>query len=119
MMSERDSVHTEIEKLQEKVEARQARISQLEKKTKEHEGEVITFSFSHFNRACHGRKRRGERRKAAKWEGELVFPHRTKRVALHISFHSQFPPHPSIRQYECLTNITIHSAKGCSFKWRS
>ena len=50
-MSERDSVHTEIEKLQEKVEARQARISQLEKKTKEHEGEVITFSFSHFNRA--------------------------------------------------------------------
>ena len=44
-MSERDSVHTEIEKLQEKVEARDARISQLEKKTKEHEGEVFTFSF--------------------------------------------------------------------------
>ena len=43
MMSERDSVHTEIEKLQEKVEARDARISQLEKKTKEHEGEVLTF----------------------------------------------------------------------------
>ena len=118
-MSERDSVHTEIEKLQEKVEARQARISQLEKKTKEHEGEVITFSFSHFNRARHGRKRRGERRKAAKWEGELVFPHRTERVALHISFRYQFPPTLLFAQYECLTNITTHSAKGCSFKWRS
>ena len=39
-MSERDSVHTEIEKLQEKVEAREARIAQLERKTKEQEGEV-------------------------------------------------------------------------------
>ena len=39
-MSERDSVHTEIEKLQEKVEAREARIAQLERKAKEQEGEV-------------------------------------------------------------------------------
>lgn len=45
-MSERDSVHTEIEKLQEKVEAREARIAQLERKTKEQEGEVR--APSHF-----------------------------------------------------------------------
>ena len=46
MMSERDSVHTEIEKLQERVDAREARIAQLEKQTKEHEGEVKGLIFA-------------------------------------------------------------------------
>ena len=45
-MSERDSVHTEIEKLQERVDAREARIAQLEKQTKEHEAEVKSFIFA-------------------------------------------------------------------------
>ena len=44
-MSERDSVHTEIEKLQEKVESREAKIAQLERMATEHEGEVMK-SFS-------------------------------------------------------------------------
>ena len=84
-MSERDSVHTEIEKLQEKVEAREARISQLEKKKKEHEGEVITFSFSHFNRAW---KRRGEERRGERRNGKGNRFSHTEPNAWPCTFHS-------------------------------
>jgi hypothetical protein len=40
VMSERDSVHSEIEKLQEKVDAYEARRQQMDKKEKEREAEV-------------------------------------------------------------------------------
>ena len=51
-MSERDSVHTEIEKLQEKVEAREARIAQLERKAKEQEGEVRESTLVISSQTC-------------------------------------------------------------------
>lgn len=85
-MSERDSVHTEIEKLQEKVDAREARISQLEKKTKEHEGEVTTFRFPTSIE-------RGAGERGNEMERGIAFP---TVLTFHISFHSHYS-HPLLR----------------------